>query len=98
MLGLLVFLLIRVMRQSSSDRGDYQQQLNTLREAHAVQLREITARYDGLLNSLEHRIEVLEAQLADVRQQVELERKARWEAEDAAARYRREQQHGPDPA
>jgi outer membrane murein-binding lipoprotein Lpp len=98
--GLLVFLVLHLMRQASGDRGDYQQTLRGLREqhademreerlGHAAEIRELTARHDGQIQDLRSQIGVLRAEVIDLREDVEAERKARWAAEDAAARYRR---------
>jgi TolA-binding protein len=98
--GLLVFLVLHLMRQASGDRGDYQSVLRDLRrqhademkeerEQHADDIREITARHDAQIQDLRSQIGVLRAEVIDLREDVEAERKARWAAEDAAARYRR---------
>jgi TolA-binding protein len=107
--GLLVFLVIHLMRQASGDRGDYQQTLRGLREqhademreerlGHAAEIREITARHDAQIQDLRSQISVLRAEVIDLREDVEAERKARWAAEDAAARYRRMVNGGGDAA
>ena len=98
--GLLVFLVVHLMRQASGDRGDYQQVLRGLREQHTAELKEereqhtdeirrLTVRHDAQIQDLRSQIGVLRAEVIDLREDVEAERKARWAAEDAAARYRR---------
>jgi TolA-binding protein len=98
--GLLALLVIHLLRTSSGDRGDYQRVLREQREQHADEMkeereqhandiREITARHDAQIQDLRSQIGVLRAEVIDLREDVEQERKARWAAEDAAARYRR---------
>lgn len=88
-LGVLVWLIIHLMRQSSGDRGDYQQQLILIRQQHSVELTELAARYDTQMTDLRKSVGVLRAEVADLKQRIEDERKARWFAEDTAARFRR---------
>jgi septal ring factor EnvC (AmiA/AmiB activator) len=98
--GLLVLLVVHLLRQSSGDRGDYQQVLREQRKQHAEEMKEerdqhaeelqrLTDRHDRQIQDLRSQIAVLRAEVIDLREDVEQERKARWAAEDAAARYRR---------
>lgn len=88
-LGLLAWLLIHVMRQASGDRGGYQQAISDLREDHAAEIKEISARYDAQITDLRGQLKELRAEVADLRDALEAERRARHEAEDQAVHYRR---------
>lgn len=99
-LVVLVYLIIHVMRQSSSDRGDYHDAVIELREQHVEEINELTARHSadmgalreqhlGQIEDLRLQVETLRGEVADLRNQIEAERRARWQAEDSAAKYRR---------
>lgn len=88
-LGLLAWLIIHLMRQNAGDRGGYQKAIAELRQQHAAELEEITARHDAQITDLRSQINILRAEIADLRTQIEDERRARHAAEDLAAHYRR---------
>ena len=96
-LGLLVYLLIHVMRQASGDRGAYQAALSGLREQHVVEIKEMVTRHDAQMSDLRQQMTGLRAEVGDLRARLEDERQARWQAEDAVARYRRLTGGGDDP-
>lgn len=77
-LGLLAWVVIRVMRQSGADRRSYDEQLSAL-----------TSRYDEAIKDLREQIANFRAELREVKLELEQERKARHEAEDELAKYRR---------
>jgi len=88
-LGLLAWLLIHVMRQASGDRGGYNSAVSALREQHATEIREMTARHDAQIADLRQQVTALRGEVHDLRVRLEDERQSRWAAEDAVARYRR---------
>lgn len=88
-LGFLVLLIVNFMRQGSSDRSGYRAEITQLRTDHAAEIKKLTTHHDAQIKDLRDQIEVLRAEVHDLRQQVEDERRARWQAEDAAARFRR---------
>lgn len=92
----LVWLIIHLVRQASGDRGDYQEQLRALREQHASEIQGLTSRHDSQMKDLRDQITTLRSEVKELRGQIEQERRARWEAEDAAAKWRRkvEEQYG----
>lgn len=77
-LGLLAWLVIKVMRQSSADRNSYDQQLSA-----------ITDRYDKAIEDLRGQLSDLRGELREVRRELEEERSRRHAAEDEAAALRR---------
>lgn len=108
-LGLLGWLLVRVMRQSSNDRSTYQADLAALRRHHAETLAAQATRHDGQIAELRQhqgeqiadlrgQVKVLREELAELRAELETTRRARWRAEDAAARYRRQLGIAPEEA
>lgn len=96
-LGLLAWLLIHVMRQASGDRGGYQRAIKDLREDHAAEIKEMSARHDAQITDLRTQIAGLRGEVAELRTELEAERRARWEAEDTAAHYRRLAGETDDP-
>lgn len=108
-LGLLGWLLVRVMRQSSSDRSTYQTDLAALRKYHSEALAAQATRHDGQIAELRQhqgeqmadlrgQVRVLREELAELRTELDQQRRARWRAEDAAARYRRQLGLAPEEA
>lgn len=89
-LGLLAWLIIHIMRQSRDDRSDYAGALAAIREQNAAEIKRLTERHDEQIKDLRNEVSSLRSEVADMRAQLEAERKARWEAEDSAARYRRQ--------
>jgi len=96
-LGLLAWLLVHVMRQASGDRGGYNAVISGLREQHATEIREMAARHDAQIGDLRQQVTGLRSEVGDLRVQLEQERKARHDAEDAAARLRRGEVDDPTP-
>lgn len=89
-LGLLSWLLIRVMRVSSADRSGYDRALADLRKQHDAQIAELRQHNGEQIADLRGQMKVLREEVAELRSEVETQRRARWRAEDAAARYRRQ--------
>lgn len=99
-LGLLGWLVFRTMNYSSVDRKEYQEALKKERERHDTELAQLRADYDKRIDDLQehhdNQMDALRSQLATVQAHVgvltstiEETRKLRWQAEDAAARWRR---------
>lgn len=99
-LGLLGWLVFRTMNYSSVDRKEYQENLDKERARHDKELADLRADYDKRIEEMqEHhdrQMEGLRRQLDSVQTNVgvltttiEETRKLRWQAEDAAARWRR---------
>lgn len=87
---LLAVLLVRLWRQASADRDAYQQAIAELRAEAAAQLRHQAERHDGQIGDLREQVTLLRRELAEVRADLERERRARHQAEDEAAAYRRQ--------
>jgi len=89
--ALVVFawLIVHVSRLSSGDRSEYQKRLIELRREHRDEIKGLTERHDKQIDNLRKEVKGLRDEVADVRKHLEEERRARWRAEDAAARYRR---------
>lgn len=96
----LIALIVHLSRQSSGDRDTYQARLVELRKEHREEIKQINehhegqvkrliSQHDGDISDLRSEVQGLRNEMADVRRQLEDERRARWRAEDAAARYRR---------
>ena len=96
----LVWLMAHLLRTNSGDRSDYQTQLRALRKVHAddlraeradhaEEIRAITARYEHQIEDQRNQLTAMEARAVELQKAMELERRARWKAEDAAAKYRR---------
>lgn len=88
-LTLLVWLIVRLMRQASGDRGDYQQVLASVREQHASTMADMIDRHDREIGNLRNEVQHLREELDEMRQQLQEERRGRWKAEDKVAYYRR---------
>jgi hypothetical protein len=85
----LIFLIIHLMRQQSGDRGDYQRQLIALRRQHSEEIEKLITRHDRQITDLRLQLGVSRAEVVEYQETVEGERRARWKAEDSAAKYRR---------
>lgn len=85
-----VTLIVHILRQASADRISYQARLMEQRAQYTDELAAVHARYDEQIADLRQQIDTLRAEVADLRQQLEHERRARWQAEDQAAKWRRE--------
>jgi hypothetical protein len=88
-LVVLVVLIIHLMRQQSGDRSDYQRQLISLRRQHAEEIEKLTTRHDRQITDLRLQLGVSRAEVVECHETIEAERRARWSAEDSAAKYRR---------
>lgn len=88
-LALLVWLIVHLNRQASSDRRDYQSALTAQRERHGMDHESTKLRHDDEMDKLRLDNQRLRDELEAVREQLAEARSARWEAEDQAARYRR---------
>jgi Skp family chaperone for outer membrane proteins len=87
--GILLALLVYVLRNASTDRGDYRAALADAQQRFAAELARINTDHDDEVaalradvNDLRRRVDVLTAAL-------DTERRRRWEAEDTAAALRR---------
>jgi len=96
----LVWLMAHLLRTNSGDRSDYQMQLRALRKVHAddlkaeradhaEEIRTITARYEHQIEDQRLQLAAAETRAVELQNAMEIERRARWRAEDAAAKYRR---------
>lgn len=100
-LGLLMWFLIRVMRQSSGDRSGYEKAIADLATRHDTQIAEVRKQHDDQIAELRQQhtdqiadlrgqVTILRQEVADLRTEVERQRALRWAAEETAARYRRQ--------
>lgn len=80
--GVLVVVIGYLLRQNFADRRQYQNHIAEVEKATAAAIARAEARSEGEIAAL--RVEV-----RDLRAELEKERRARWAAEDDAARYRR---------
>jgi len=87
---LLGWLIIHIMRQSRDDRKDYATAIAAVREQNAKELKDLTERHDQQIQDLRNEVASLRTEVGELRLKLEAERQARWQAEDAAARYRRQ--------
>ncbi|MER7014571.1 hypothetical protein ABT324_24365 [Saccharopolyspora sp. NPDC000359] len=87
--GVLVVLLVWVMRNAASDRGDYRTALADAEQRHAAELARVNAARDDEVAELRDQIDELRARVDLLAAQLDDERRRRWEAEDAAAKARR---------
>jgi hypothetical protein len=85
----LIVLIIHLMRQQSGDRGDYQRQLIALRRQHSEEIEKLIIRHDRQVQDIRLQLGVSRAEVVECHETVEEERRARWSAEDSAAKYRR---------
>jgi hypothetical protein len=88
-LVVLVFLVVHLLRQQSGDRGDYQRQLIGLRKQHSEEIEKLTTRHERQVTDLRLQLGVSRAEVVECHETIEEERRARWSAEDSAAKYRR---------
>lgn len=88
-LVVLVFLIVHLTRQQSGDRGDYQRQLIGLRKQHVEEIEKLNTRHDRQITDLRLQLGVSRAEVVECQEVIETERRARWKAEDSAAKYRR---------
>lgn len=77
-LGLLFYLVIHFLRQAGADRRDYQTTVLNIRQRHDLESDRLRAEIERLEEELDH-----------MRERLQEARKARWEAEDKVAEYRR---------
>lgn len=87
--GVFLYLVIHLMRQQSGDRGDYQTMLLNLREQHAKDITRMVDRHDREIIECRNEIAHLREEIDQMREQLAEARKARWQAEDVAAYWRR---------
>jgi Skp family chaperone for outer membrane proteins len=103
-LGVVVVLgwiLVRVMRQSSQDRDGYRaaidqlaarhdREIAALREHHDTVIADLRAQCAEQITGLRAEVVTLRQELADLRVELDQERRTRHKAEDDAARWRRQ--------
>lgn len=87
--GVLLVVLVAVMRQGGSDRGDYRAALDAAEQRHAAELERVTAMHDAELAELRQQLATLREHVDGLTAQLDAERRARWHAEDVAAQARR---------
>lgn len=88
-MGLLAWLMVRVMGQSSGDRKDYSATLTKEREDHSKEVKDLEERHAKQIDDLRTQVARLTDRVDELQQQVEAERTRRHEAEDMAMHYRR---------
>jgi len=85
----LIFLIIHIMRQGSSDRTDYQKMLRELREQQSNEITTIKAACQRDIDNLRTRVGELEEKNRKLQSDMDDLRNKLWKAEDTAAKYRR---------
>lgn len=87
---LVVFILILILRAASSDRVDYRAALKDTNERHAAELVRLNHDHDAELAELREDIKSLREEVDKLNKTIDVERRARREAEDVAAQAVRE--------
>lgn len=87
--GVLLSLLVYVMRNATSDRGDYRVALKDAEERHAAEIARINRAHDEEIAELRRDLADLRKQVDDLNAALDLEREQRRKAEDLAAEARR---------
>lgn len=86
------------MNQAGGAYRDYHMQLAALRESHAENIEELARRHEKELSDLRSQNNFMQEQLIETHQLLRDERAARWRAEDAAAKWRRQvEEAGGEP-
>jgi TolA-binding protein len=96
--GVLAWLLVRMSSQAQGDRRDYATRLLEERAQHAKDLADAVASGNARADELREQIRQRDADLENLRKQIEDERRQRWRAEDDAARWRRRSTAADDAA
>ncbi|MGW1680564.1 hypothetical protein [Saccharopolyspora sp. NPDC002376] len=87
--GALLALLVYVMRNAASDRGDYRSALDAAESRHAAELTRIAEAHDAELRELRDDVAALRKQLDELHLALDVERSERRRAEDQAAELAR---------
>jgi predicted nucleic acid-binding Zn-ribbon protein len=87
--GVLAWLLVRMSAQAQNDRRDYAVRLQEERAQNTKDLADAVAAGNARADDLREQIRQRDADLDNVRAQIETERRARFAAEDEAAHWRR---------
>lgn len=86
--GTLVVVIIYLLRQNAVDRKHYRDDVAAIDARHQDEMKEITAAHTAELVSVRAEITSLKESNAAVLTELDAERRRRWVAEDAAAKYR----------
>ncbi|GAA3230613.1 hypothetical protein GCM10017691_23760 [Pseudonocardia petroleophila] len=88
--GILLTILILVIRTASADRVDFRETLSAAALRHKEEIVRINGDHDAELEELRKEIKELRAQVDALNITIDVERKARREAEDVAAKALRD--------
>ena len=80
--GVLVIVIIYLLRQNFADRRQYQTHIAEVEQRTSDAIAKSDAQHQG-------EITALRTEVGELRTELEKERRARWAAEDDAAKYRR---------
>lgn len=89
--GILLGLLVYVLRNASSDRGDYRKALDDTAARHATELVRINTAHDAELAEMRADIAELRLRVDQLNTVLDHERELRRQAEDKAAEVLRQQ-------
>lgn len=88
--SVLVIVIVYLLRQNYTDRVQYRKDVADSEDRHVAEIKALEARHLREMKAVRDELAELGSKIATTLEQLEVERQKRWEAEDAAAKYRRQ--------